>query len=194
MKGYDDSGAQSAIGTQFLSGAFDIPTEFRRERFPYQASLRSLGAYLDERNAHRINVIEAEAGFAVRFQPDAAVPDLILVRLSLEELSERDRDAGSLSKRRQLPFASRNNREESTYENILRALGYELDYVEAHGVLIDELEEGIVVTYQFLKPSEGFNARKRMVILGSEALDSVLEDARSRREQRKRGVLKLLAG
>lgn len=193
MKGYDESGAQPAIGSQFLSGPFDIPTEFRRERFPYQNSLRAVGAYLDERNAHRINVIEAADGFAVRYQLAATDPDSILARLSSQELSEREQDGGGGWKRRSFPFA-RNTHEAATYENILRALGYELDYVEAYSLLIDELEEGIVVTYQYLKPTEGFNARKRMVILGSEALDAVLDDARSRREQRKRGVLTLLAG
>ena len=99
-------------------------------------------------------------------------------------------------KRKRRPFHLGHQEEPvgTGYENILRALGYELDQVEAYSLLIDELDEGLVVTYQYLRPTEGFSARKRMVILGAEALQSVVEDARSRREQRKLGILNLLAG
>jgi hypothetical protein len=172
--------------------AIDLPGE----RVPYQAALRALGAFLDERGASSINLLEAESGFAVRYQAHSGSPDTTLVRLDGEELLSLSSELERRRRRGRGFFfggGKEQPEENRTYENILRALGYELDQVQAYSILVDEIDDGMVVTYQYLNPREGFNARKRMVILGGEAMRNVLEDAQSRREQRKHGILTLLA-
>jgi hypothetical protein len=168
------------------------PVEHLERRITYQSALRAVGAYLDEHGARRINLLESGDGFAVRYQPQRDTPDSVLVLLSTDKLL--DLSAQPERKRRRGPFGLSTSIEHGAYENVLRALGFELDQVHAYSILVDEIDEGMVVTYQYLKPAEGFNARKRMVILGAAAMQSVLNDAKSRREQRERGDLALLAG
>lgn len=161
-----------------------------QDRVPYQTTLRVLGSFLDEERARRINLMEVADGFAARYQHDRDNPDSILARFTFPEISKLERD---LAGRRRGRF-NRSGSTQSAYENILRALGYELDDAGAYSILVDEIDEGMVVTYQYLKPTEGFNARKRMVIMGAEAMQSVLDAAHARREQRLAGILTLLAG
>jgi hypothetical protein len=164
------------------------------DRVIYQSALRTIGAYLDECGACNINLLEAEKGFAMRYQPHRGSPDTVLVRMDENEIKdltvelERRRRWGSFRLGHKGPGSGK-----PTYENMLRALGYELDQVLAYSILVDEIDDGMVVTYQYLNPQEGFNARKRMVILGSEVMHAVLEDAQVRREHRKHGIVTLLA-
>ncbi len=163
------------------------------ERVPYQAVLRALGSWLDDRRAKRVNVLEAMGGFAVRYQLDSANADTESFFLAYNRLLSLADELENRRKRRAFPRLGR-EAPQATYENLLRALGYELDGIDAYSILIDEVDEGMLVTYQYLRPTEGFQARKRMVILGPEAVQSVLEDARARREYWKSGVFALLAG
>jgi hypothetical protein len=160
--------------------------------FSYQCLLRAVGGYLDGHGACRINVLEVADGFTVRYQTDRDDPQAVMVHLPNAELELTNRDLER--RRKRLTFHFPRGDDASNYEDLMRALGYELDYVKAYSLLIDELDDGYVVTYQFLKPSEGFNVRKRMVILGQDTMRAVLRDAHKRREQRTKGVLTLLAG
>jgi hypothetical protein len=168
--------------------------EVQTDRISYQTALRALGSFLDQHKARRINLLEAGDGFAVRYQETANSPDYVMARLPHAELVSVAAELERKRKRMSFPFGGRDAGTRANYENVLRALGYELDHVEAYSLLVDEIDDGMVVTYQYLKPSEGFNARKRMVILGTDAMHAVLADAQARREQRKHGVLTLLAG
>lgn len=160
----------------------------------YQNSLRALGQYLDRQGAQRVNLLEEVNGYTVRYQLQRDHPDSVFVRLSHDEIPTVATHAEG-RKRRGLFGRGRDEHGSSTqtYENVLRALGYELDQVEAYSLLIDEVDEGMLVTYQYLRPTEGFTTRKRMVILGDDAVRAVVEEAEQRREQRKQGVLSLLA-
>lgn len=62
-----------------------------------------------------------------------------------------------------------------------RALGYELDRSQAHGILIDELEHGIVVTYSAPAENDGSGYKKRMIYLGLSDIETILNAAFERR-------------
>jgi hypothetical protein len=191
MRRFDD--VEPNVDSVWSRGGAGHSSELTRERVPYQYALRALGAYLDERRANSINLLEAEGGFAVRYQPQRNLPDTVLVRVEYPELKELSAELERRRRRKSFPFGSKESAGPNSYENVLRALGYELDEVQAYSILIDEIDDGMVITYQYLSPHEGFNARKRMVILGSDAMQAVLQDAEARREHRKHGILSLLA-
>lgn len=169
--------------------------EVPRQKITYEASLRAVGAFFDNKSACRIHVLEAKEGFTVRYQKDEGSSEFFVEQLNHGDLIS----LGAIAERaRRRPFSFRGGSKvkgdpHATYEDVLRALGHELDTAEAYSILLDELEDGLLVTYQYLKPSEGFNARKRMVILGAEAMQAVLEDAHDRRERRKHGIVTILA-
>ncbi|GAC1443372.1 MAG: hypothetical protein NVSMB52_01660 [Chloroflexota bacterium] len=168
-----------------------ITIEDKRGRVPYQATLRSIGSFIDDRHATGINILETPDGFSLRYESpeNPCSPEVTLLRFS--ELLSLPRE---LENKRHRGFSFGPRRSEGVYEDRLRALGFELDGVQAYSVLIDELEDSLIVTFQYLEPSEGFNAHKRMVLFGPDEMQSVLDDAHHRRDPIKRGLLKMRAG
>ena len=81
------------------------------------------------------------------------------------------------------------------YEDVLRALGYELEHGAACMIALDELdEEGFVLTYQVNNPADGYLLRKRLLVLGPEQRHMILKDAYARRKPARRGLFGLRAG
>jgi hypothetical protein len=58
---------------------------------PYQNLLRSVGAYLDERPASQICVLEVEESFLVRYQPRHHQYQVLSARFGLEDVNSWDR-------------------------------------------------------------------------------------------------------
>jgi hypothetical protein len=148
----------------------------------YQSMLRALGTLLDEEPSCRIAVTEVSDGFVVRTQrsvhtlePRVRHFDRATLNEQFERLrNERRRTADHVRHPgiwTQLPGGHR---------EFLRSLGFELDEVSAHGIVIEELEDGIVLTYNY-PDSETKTWRKRMVVLGVSEIEEVLNTAFKRR-------------
>ncbi|MBV9281587.1 MAG: hypothetical protein JOZ41_16020 [Chloroflexi bacterium] len=152
------------------------------EIVPYQAVLRLIGARLDAEHARRVLLLERPGGFVVRYhrgQDDTAVH---VLEFDLEDLLvDRGRGPGA---RRSRPVFRRGG-EPGGYQDVLRALGYELERVPAYSLLLDELDDGFLVTYQHVDATGGYLIHKRMVVMGSQDRDTLLEEARSRRTHRR---------
>jgi hypothetical protein len=126
------------------------------------------------------------------------MPDGFLVRLqrALHKLEpqvlhfERDRlkeQLEQLGRQRKSVGRSRHQGIWSAFPNghqdFFRALGYELDQASARNVLIDELEDGIVVTYTYPETSNGSGWKKRMVVLRLHEIEAILNAAFERRQK-----------
>jgi len=59
---------------------------------------------------------------------------------------------------------------------------------------VDELEDGFLVTYQFLNPHESYMLRKHMMIRRRNEMFQVLSPADARRQAHKHSLRELLAG
>ena len=66
-------------------------------------------------------------------------------------------------------------------QDFLRALGHELDQVSAQAILVEELEDGIVLTYRYPEPEAG-GWRKRLLVLGLPEIEAILNAAFERRK------------
>ena len=151
------------------------------DRVPYQVALRTIGAYLDERSASFINVIELQDGFAVRFQPSPNQREMVGGRLRFETLQAFKEDLESRRSKFRVGGDSGEPRHLGGYQDFLRALGYELDKVGAYDVLVEEVEEQVLVTYLQLDPAHSVVAQKRMILLGSDDRRTILQHAYLRR-------------
>ncbi len=150
----------------------------------YQWMLRALGAFLDEEPSCRITIAEVADGFLVRMQRSLHKIEPRVLHFNratlveqLEELTRqrtpafgRVRHSGFWSK---LP---------NGHQDFLRALGFELDEASAHGILIEELEDGIVLTYSYPERDTGA-WRKRMLVLGLPEIEEILNAAFDRRRK-----------
>jgi hypothetical protein len=171
-----------------MAAVGETPEGLRRERVPYEFTLRALGAMLDERESVRIHVLEVINGFMMRYCLAPSDSALYTHRATHAELLELSAAVESRRHRKVFPFGFRlGQNARGTYEDALRALGSELDTMKAYSILIDETDEGFLVTYQYLNPAQGFMVRKRMAFLGREAISQARQEARSRRKEHSGG-------
>lgn len=150
----------------------------------YQWLLRALGAYLDEEPSCRISLAEVSDGFLVRLQRALHKLDPQVEHFKRDTLQEQ---LVRLQRERKHSTRARHQGVWSSFPNghqdFFRALGYELDQAQARGILIDELEDGVVVTYSFPDTAAGSKWKKRMVVLGITEIEAILNAAFERRQK-----------
>jgi hypothetical protein len=136
-----------------------------------------VGAVLDRQGATGIRILELPDRFTAIFAQDAAGAPDVAEDYSLVALLEA---AGRrpIRARIRVPF-QRSVTE--TYENRLRAIGYELEDAGAFTILLDELDDGMLITYQFYDPDAGFQLHKHWTIVSGDELARVITIATARR-------------
>lgn len=160
------------------------------QNLSYQATLRVLGAYLDDEVAGRFTLVEVADGFILTIRHSADPGDTTEAHFRPETLAEQAADLLRNRKRRRdgrkptWPLVATN------HQDFMRALGHELDQEDADGILIDELEDGLLVTYSYLDPTLGYQFQKRMVLLHRDHIEKILGAARERRTKQRRGLLR----
>ncbi|HLJ67794.1 MAG TPA: hypothetical protein VKX16_10595 [Chloroflexota bacterium] len=150
----------------------------------YQWQLRALGAYLDATPCCRISVTEVPDGFILRLQRALHKLEPRVEYLKREALVEQLQQLFTHPKSGKRPYhqgiwaAFPNG-----HQDFFRALGYELDEVSARGILVDELEDGIAVTYTYPEPEKPERWKKRMIKLGMSDIETILNTAFERRRK-----------
>lgn len=146
----------------------------------YQNRLRVLGRYLDERHLHSITLIEIPGGFVLRGTREsepwpvlAEFDDRQVSKLLRQSLDQRGSGPGGRDVRDLIPTG---------YEDMLRALGFELDQRIAENIVIAELPSILAVSG--FEPVLGFGEssyRPFSDALAPEDVVSVLNKAYARR-------------
>jgi hypothetical protein len=149
----------------------------------YQWMLRALGAYLDEEPSCRISLVEVPDGFLVRMQR------------ALHKLEPKVEHFKRATLRQQLDAQMRSRQVPTTrqhhqgiwqhfpngHQDFLRALGFELDESNARNIVIDEVQDGIVLTYTHPTPAGSWETR--MITLGLNEIETILNEAFNRRRK-----------
>jgi hypothetical protein len=164
-------------------------------KYSYYHMLRALGAWLDEERPKRFTILETVDGFSiVATGNEVGKPELVEVHFDRDTLTEREK---RLVERRRIlgnPFGSSNEGNWSLSptgrQDFLRALGYELDDADASGIILDELDDQMLLTYSYVDPAQGYLFHKRLVNLKGEEIEKILDVARERRKRERRGVLR----
>lgn len=150
----------------------------------YQWMLRALGAFLDEQPSCRISIAEVPDGFLVRSQRTLHKLEPVVLHFRQDRLTEQLHRL-MLEKRHPQPQAHHQgvwSHFPNGHQDFLRALGYELDDAGASGILVDEIEDGVVVTYSYLDSTDG-QWHKRIVVLGIPEIEEILNAAFERRKK-----------
>jgi len=155
----------------------------RAQMNTYQWMLRALGAYLDEEPSCRISLTEVPDGFLIRLQRALHKLEPEVFHFKRETLKEqldqlmRERRSNRTTARHQGVWSHFPN----GHQDFLRALGFELDEANAHSIFVDELEEGFVITYTCPESPGSSTWTKKMVVLGLEEIEAILNAAFERR-------------
>jgi hypothetical protein len=147
-----------------------------------------VGAYLDEYAASQISVIETAGGFALRSTLPGSGTVPTLLEFAHQDLAERNtllarrRGRGAMAAAQLHRLRSDYLSLDAMYQDLLRALGWELDDSSAYNVLLEEVEGGFFVTYVAPNNQQDPVWTKRIARLGIPELESVLKDAHGRRQ------------
>lgn len=118
-----------------LAASVDLPIDLLE--LSYQNRLRVIGRFIDEAELHTITLIEVEGGFVLRASR-AGEPWPLAIELSDRKISELLRRALDARGEGEIERDSRDLLP-TGYEDLLRALGRELDERIAESVVITEL-------------------------------------------------------
>lgn len=160
-------------------------TSEAQEPVSYQRMLRAIGVTLDEECPARFTLIELPEGFVVAWErrdPGPVLKEIHFSQASLIEKADqlmRGRRSIARERARRPPTA------QPSYENVLRALGFEFDDCLAHGILINEVSGNLHVSYSYVDSSQGYAWRKHMVRLDTADIEQMLLAANDRRRRRR---------
>lgn len=165
-----------------MSDSSIAPSDENRKS--YQRLLRALGFYLDGEEPRRFTVTELQDRFTVVLERvDGA---LASEQHTFQSLDEEAEQLVERRKRRGTPRTITWPLAGTTREDFLRALGFELDDEQARNILLDELDDGLLLTYSYLDPSKGYVWQKRLLVLREPEIKEILRTALSRRALNKR--------
>lgn len=162
-----------------------MKSERGRDLVSYQRMLRTVGAYMDEYSASELSLLETRDGFALRTGGNGAGSNLL--EFAYEDLVDRTslltrrRGRGAMAAAKPRRLHSGHRSLDAMYQDLLRALGWELDNSSAYNVLLEEVDNSLFVTYISLSGATDAAWKKRSAKLGIEELEIMLRDAHSRR-------------
>jgi hypothetical protein len=163
-----------------------VRVEYEEQGVSYTWALRALGAYLDEHGAHEVTVLETPDGVVATYCSKMGGDERALAEFSLDEMIAfrtelEHRRAAALARAGKMTNAVPATPEPGRYQDVLRALGWELDDQRAYNILVQELDEEMLVTYDFLDPRDNYLPFKVMVRLGQQELEGMMTAAYRRR-------------
>lgn len=157
------------------------------EALTYQTALRAIGAWLDSRGAgSSIRIFETTDGFVVQ-QDDGYQAGVDSTQtITFDEVWALAED-----KR----YRRRSRREYGGFQNLLRAIGRELDEAEAHSILLEQIGEDVLLTYVYPRYGGGVSLLKHFTVMVPQARQDLLRAAQGRRKPGKltQGLAKFIA-
>jgi hypothetical protein len=154
-----------------------------RTEIGYEKGLRVIGRYLDSEPSYHVSVLEVADGFAVRAHgtsdraegrsalfPWERLRDLVIFQAAGRGVSARRRRRGEVW-----------DKFPNGHEDFFRALGHELDVELARSLSLDEIPEGIAVSYMRPRSKGGGSFEKYHTVMGHDEIVALLEAAQARR-------------
>jgi hypothetical protein len=156
-----------------------------RSKPGYVHTLRAIGRQLDSELAYHASILEVDDGFTVRYQsspqfqegrtshfPYGRLQDLLIVNSA---------GRGVPGRRRRTMGLWENVR--GGREDFYRALGLRLDEQGAAGVTVEELGDGIALSYTSPDPENVLRSTKCHSVLSLQEVQSLIAEAQSRRTE-----------
>lgn len=150
----------------------------------YEHALRVIGRHLDSEIAFHVRVLEVDDGFTVQFQSlqqgEARVSHFAWDRLQdLLIFNSAGRGVGGKRKRNTGLWSEI----AGGREDFFRALGHKLDEEGASSLNVDELQDGIALTYVCPDPEDPIRSNKHHSVLALQDMRDIQAVAQQRRDE-----------
>lgn len=151
-----------------------VAEERQEEQKSYQRALRVIGRYLDSEPSYHMSVAQTADGFTVRSHPTPQRADEIVKHFEWDRLEDLDLFyAGGRNVARRRPrHQGLWERFPCGHERALRKLGAILDEKSASSLSIDEMDEGIDVSYMCSDSGESGQPAKQQKVFTADDLCS----------------------
>jgi hypothetical protein len=159
--------------------------EDEQSRVGYEPALRVIGRHLDAEPSYYVSLLEAVDGFTVRSHPSAHRSDGMTSHYSWERLRDLViyQTAGRGVRRRQSRHSGMWGNFPNGHEDFFRALGHELDDQQATSLTVDEVPEGVTISY--VRPGgDHLQYEKVHRLMRLEDIEVLLQEAQARRGHR----------
>lgn len=149
----------------------------------YENALRAIGRHLDSETAYHARVLEVEDGFTVQFQSSPNHADGHSAHFPWERLQDllifnsAGRGVGGKRKRHLGLWAD----VEGGRENLYRAMGNKLDTDGASAVSVDELPDGVALSFMSVDPQDALLTDKHHLVLTLDDMRALQAEAQHRR-------------
>lgn len=157
----------------------------REERVGYEQALRVIGRELDSEPSYHLSILELADGFTVRYQPSQQRSDARTVHYTWDRLRDLNvfQSAARGIKRKRGRYQGMWENFPNGHQDLLRSLGADLDQKHATSLSVDEVPEGVAVSYVVREPGNALRSQKSHTVLHPEDVKTILEAAQARRAQ-----------
>ena len=157
-------------------------------RLDYESALRVIGRHLDAEPTYNMSLLEVGDGFTVRSQQSRVRTDTRTTQFTWDRLRDLVvfHVAGRGCARRRPRHAGIWENFPNGHEDFFRALGHRLDDEHGANLSVEEVSEGVAITYNLPPVADGATAEKSQIVLAYSDIEVMLEDARQRRNRQER--------
>ncbi|HEX6506830.1 MAG TPA: hypothetical protein VF221_04285 [Chloroflexota bacterium] len=152
----------------------------------YEQALRVIGRYLDAEPTYHLSVVEVADGFTVRSHASRFKSDGRTVQFTWDRLNDLlvYHTAGRGLSRRHHRHRGIWADFPNGHEDFFRALGFQLDSENASSLTVDEVPEGVTVSYMRPDKSAAADAEFETchTVMRKAEIQAMLETAQARRE------------
>lgn len=151
----------------------------------YEEALRVIGRQLDAEPAYHVSILEVADGFTVRYQPTLQQSDERTMHFAWDRLNDLAvfNTAGRGLTRKRGRYQGMWAEFPNGHQGFFRTLGSTMDKEHASSLAVDEVEEGVRISYVHPDPSDPLRSQKFHAILREPEIRDMVEQAQRRRSQ-----------
>src|SRR5947209_4472179 len=158
-------------------------SEGQESRLDYESALRVIGRHLDTEPTYHMSLLEVRDGFTVRSHPSRFRSDARTVQFTWDRLNDLIvfHMAGRGCMRRRPRHSGIWANFPNGHEDFFRAMGHRLDKEHGSSLSVEELPEGVAVSYMRPLEDDTLQLEKAHMVLAYADIEAMLEEARRRR-------------
>ncbi len=155
----------------------------------YQRVLRVLGAFLDQEVHGRFRLIEGVDEMHLLIERGGTAPQVQVEAFPIGLLGSHAEQMVRGKKVFRPGDGANWALSTANHEDVLRAIGYELDDASARNLALEESTDSLLLSYSHIDAAQGYVYKKNFKVLSGRDIQAMLDAAYARRQ--KRGILRL---